>query len=312
MAKTKLTIDDVQTSLNRLGYYDGPFDLDPMSDEFRTDLKRFQRDHQLNDDGWYGPKTEGKLLPLHEVLTSSLAPPDLRECRRWRLTYYYVGGVAGWKGPLVPMRTPAGELIARVPAGAFAEAALQGSSKLADGRMVNVAHPAYSACDPVTFQPVYDIAKRNGWVPEKPGYAGILLTADHKRARASRNFHVVDNGPKGWPVCAKNIECDPFRTLAADNGRLGKHDSRFKGQGGVVPAGTRVWILELVGKKLPDGTVHDGWCVVNDTGGGIYGAHFDVFTGTKQIARKVSIPGLAHIWFEGVEERLGINYSYGL
>ena len=36
----------------------------------------------------------------------------------------------------------------------------------------------YSPADPVVFKPVYDIAKRQGWIPSKPGYAGLTLTAD--------------------------------------------------------------------------------------------------------------------------------------
>jgi 3D (Asp-Asp-Asp) domain-containing protein len=73
-----------------------------------------------------------------------------------------------------------------------------------------------------------------------------------------------------------------------------------------------VFILELAGVRLPDGTTHDGWCTVNDTGGAIFGAHFDVFTGVKALAAKVKIPSLAHVWFEGIEQRLPMNYGYGL
>lgn len=272
-----------------------------------TSLAQFQRDRGLTPDGVLGPKTRAVLEPL--LAAAANAPGPLR---RWQLTAYYVGDVKAWSGPSVPMRTPSGKLLANVPAGAFAEAALEGATKLADGRLVGVAQPAYSPCDAATFEPVLAIARRNGWIPSKPGYAGILVSADGKRATQARNFDLRKSGPKGWPLEAKGIECDPFRTLAADNGLLSKHDPRFKGKGGLVPAGTHVWILELVGKQLPDGTTHDGWCTVNDTGGGIYGAHFDVFTGSRAWAKQASLPHRAHVWFEGIEDRVPRDYEYGL
>ena len=107
---------------------------------------------------------------------------------------------------------------------------------------------------------------------------------------------------------------DPFRTIATDTGRLRRHDPAFKKKGGVIPVGTRVFILELVGMPLPDGTTHDGWCVANDTGGGIFGAHIDLFTGYRAFARKTFIPSLdlVHLWFEGIETRIPTDYSYGL
>ncbi len=305
-----LSIPQVQTALQRLGYYDGKIDGNYQDLNFRADLKLFQRDYGLEPDGWYGDDTEKKLGPLVKAL--ALAPAQMQQMRRWQLTTYYVGEVAAWSGTLVPMRTPAGKTLANVPAGAFAEAALEGATKLINGALVGVASPPYSPCDAGTFAPVYDIAKRNGWVPEKPGYAGIQLSGDKLRAALARNFELRKAGPKGWPLEAKGIECDPFRTLAADNGLLPKHDPAFKGKGGVVPAGTRVWILQLAGRTLPDGSVHDGWCTVNDTGGGIYGAHFDVFTGSRRMAKQAVLPSRAHVWFDGIESRLPMTYSYGL
>ncbi len=305
-----LNTRDVQSILLALGYYDGDVDGDYQGANFRDDLRRFQRDYGLTPDGWYGARTEAALLPFAEKLKR--APAGLESCRRWQLTSYWVGDAKAWSGAFVPMTTVDGKQLATVPAPAFAEAALEGVTKLLDGRLVGVASsPAYSACDPVVFKPVLEIAQRNGWVPSKPGYAGIQLGADGKVAK-SRNFELRKSGPKGWPIEAKGIECDPFRTLAADNGLLPKHDPNFKGKGGVIPVGTRVWILEFVGMRLPDATVHDGWFTVNDTGGGIYGAHCDVFTGARSHAKNFRIPALAHLWFSGIEKRLPMSYAYGL
>jgi hypothetical protein len=240
-----------------------------------------------------------------------MTAPAATDCRRWKLTTYHVGDVAAHQGPLVPMRTPAGAELAKVPASAFVEAALEGATKLVDGRLVGVAHPPYSPCDAAEFAPVLAIANANHWIPEKAGYAGIQVSPDHMRATAARNFELRKTGPHGWQL-EHGIECSPFRTLAADIGALPKHDPAFKGRGGVVPIGTRVFILELAGKALPDGTTHDGWCTVNDTGGGIFGMHFDVFSGSKAWGRSAALPAYAHIWFEGIETRLPAGYTYGL
>ncbi|GAC1394148.1 MAG: hypothetical protein NVSMB47_02690 [Polyangiales bacterium] len=45
----------------------------------------------------------------------------------------------------------------------------------------------------------------------------------------------------------------------------------------VIPLGTRVYAKELAGKTMPDGTIHDGWLVADDTGGAILGEHIDFF-----------------------------------
>ncbi len=314
---TQLDTYKVQGALAKLGYYIGPISGDPHDENFRDDLELFQRDYGLRDDGWYGEKTEAALLPLFTALVA--APKQITELRRWTLTHYHVGDVTAWSGPQVRMHVlkpgesgyTAVESVT-MAAGAFAEAALEGSTRLADNRLVGVTQPAYGVCDSVEFAPVYDIAKRNGWIPDKVGYAGIQTQGG--RAVKSRNFELRTASPEGYPI-EHGMPCVPFRTLAADIGVLAKHDPQWinkNGKGGVVPLATRVWILELAGKKLPDGSIHDGWCSVNDTGGGIYGAHFDVFTGTRALAKIFRIPSRAHIFFEGIEKKLPLTYSYGL
>jgi hypothetical protein len=311
---TALSIPEVKRGLKLLGYYDGPIDDDYMEPAFRADLRRFQRDYPKTGtpDGWYGQRTEAALLPLERLVTKTLSFSASESCRRWHLTYYYVGNVRAWS-PLnmTPMRTPAGVTIAMVPAHAFVEAALEGTTRLANGQLANVAQPAYSPVVDAEYRGVFDIAKRNNWIPSRAGYAGIQLDSTGQRVTHARNFELRAAGPGGWPI-EHGIEMAPFKTLAADIGVLGKHDPQFKGRGGVVPIGTKVWILELVGKELPDGSEHDGWCTVNDTGGGIYGAHFDMFTGSRRAGDAAQIPARAHIWFDGIERKLPMSYGYGL
>jgi 3D (Asp-Asp-Asp) domain-containing protein len=308
----KMTPEEVQQGLLTLGY-SVEVDGDLRSAEFRSDLKNFQQDCRLTRDGIWGNQSEGKLKELLELLVKYGPKDSFRHCHRWHNTYYYVTEEAAYKRVnLVPVVRPDGSEVAKVPALFFASMALEGTGKLADGTILNVAHdPSVRKCDPDVFKPVFDYAKRMGWIPNKPGYAGIRT--DGTKATYARTFKEVKLGSKGYPISHGGIEMDPFRTLAADNGRLRKHEKMFKGKGGVVPVKTKVFILEFAGQELPDGTTHDGWFTVNDTGGGIYGAHFDVFTGSRKWAKAFRPwPSRAHIWFEGVEDRLDIDYNYGL
>ena len=308
----KMTAEEVQQGLLTLGY-SVELDGDLHSKEFRADLKNFQQDCRLTQDGIWGNQSEGKLKELLGLLKQYGPDTNFTRCHRWHNTYYYIAEEEAWaRKDIVPVKDPKGNLLGKVPARFFASMALEGSGMLRDGTILNVAsNPSHSPCDSDVFDPVFQYAKRMGWIPLKPGYAGIRT--DGTKATQSRNFHKVKCGAKGFPIERDGIELDPYRTLAADTGRLGKHEKKFKGKGGVVPTSTRVFILEFAGKELPDGTTHDGWFVVNDTGGGIYGCHFDVFTGFRAQALAFKPwPSRAHIWFEGVEEKLDIDYNYGL
>jgi hypothetical protein len=321
---TTMQRTEIQQTLFRLGYYDGPIGASVLDTNFRDDLKRFQRDEGIPADGLYGPQSESKLLPYYQKLegvegTGTL--PDDFSMRRWHLTHYYIGEEARWPADQakVPMKDPKGNKLADVPYRCFSEATLEGTTKLKDGRLLNVAgssgsttNPATSPCDPAVFKPVFDFAKSQGWIPDKPGYAGIACDSEGTKAIRSRNFGQITPGPHGYPVIRKQ-ECLPWQTLAADIGLLAKHDPKWKGLGGICSPGTRVFILEYLGVALPDGSKHDGWFVVNDTGGGIYGAHYDVFVGFKSLyAKGLQTPGRAHVWYEGIEARVPMNYTYGL
>ena len=75
---------------------------------------------------------------------------------------------------------------------------------------------------------------------------------------------------------ASGCRPDPFRTVAVD--------PRF------VPLGSELYIPQLEGTVLPDGSVHDGRFIASDRGG-FRGAHVDIFVGvgskgTRAFARK--------------------------
>lgn len=239
-----------------------------------------------------------------EVPSRALPAPE--QYRKWRLTQYYVAKEPSTGN--VPVLDKSGNKIGTASVAFFSSLSLEGSGILGDGTLVNVAGN-YVTCDPDDYQPVWEYHKK--YLSKRPpGYSGLMVVND--RVVKVLGYRLVPPGEvgKGYGICHK-IPLDPFRTLAADIGATSKDDPRYKGKGGLVPVGTKVHIRELVGLALPDGTTHDGWCTVNDTGGGIFGAHFDVFIGYKKNETS-KVPPQAHIWFEGIEERVPADYSYGL
>lgn len=310
-----LPILDVQVALNKLGYFAGPIDGDYHAEGFRDDLRRFQRDYPAcgNVDGWYGLRTDAVLAPMAKQAQQRL-PSQVQSCRRWRVSRYYVGNARQHGRGNVPIwSSDASQPInLNVAPAAYVELALNGSSVLQDGTIVNVS--GWTDVRPTLahlFKPVLEIAKRNHWIPNHVGYAGIRVSNDRLTVTHVRTFVRSPRGPKGYPF-EHQIECDPFRTVAADLGTLLTHDPSFRGKGGVVPVGTRAFLLELAGVRLPDDTFHDGWVTVNDTGGAIVGAHFDLFTGSKILSGRVRLPELMHVWFEGMEDKLPYHYGVGI
>lgn len=187
-----------------------------------------------------------------------------------------------------------------------------------DGRLLNVAGTTVPVAHDV-YAGVFDIAKRNSWIPNKPGYAGLVLDSSSTRVVKVSAFALVPPAKVGLGYgTQKGVPLQPFRTLAADIGypKYTHVEPKFKGKGGVCPPGTEVFILNMVGVSCPDGKgktfIHDGWFVVNDTGGGIFGAHFDVFVGSAALFTPVRHPHIGHIWFAGIEDKLSPTYSYGI
>lgn len=104
----------------------------------------------------------------------------------------------------------------------------------------------------------------------------------------------------------------PFRTLAADLGAYRTSEPKFRGKGGLV-AGQDPRLHQGVRRREAPapGVVYDEPAVM-DGAVGIFGAHFDVFAGTKTMAKRVKLPSAAHVWFPGIERRIGPSYTYGL
>ncbi len=238
------------------------------------------------------------------------APSDPSAYRTFRLTWYYVAEQDDDPGSGVPILAVDGTRIADASAAFFAKLSLEGTGKLSDGRLVNVTGKTV-AVDGDQYAPVLEYHRRR--LPNRPStYSGIILDGDGRVVRALA-FHVVAQRRLGLGYgILHGIPLEPFWTLAADIGRTRKSDPDYRNRGGVVPLGTHVYVKALDGASLPGGATHDGWCTVNDTGGGIFGAHFDVFAGTRRLKRSVSIAERSEIWFPGIEERIPQGYEYGL
>lgn len=297
------------------------------------ELKKFQKHYGLKPDGLVGPKTAAVLESLAEAFQES-APGVLRP---FRATHYYVADESDYAaGRMVRVPLNDGKLGPSVPAPFYCASALEGTGRTKDGTLLNVAGRNYvpvKAEDYAHCREVYRkhvaYMRERGREPRPTRYFGIdiaglvidkdtgLMTAGE--VSAVQPFRIVPDSEKGvgYGTGRKGIPYEPYKTIATDTGAFGKSDPRFKGKGGLVPSGTRVFVLELVGKECPSvhgGTfIHDGWLVANDTGGGIFGAHFDFFAGSKAIRESgPDIPPVVHVWFEGIEKRVPVGYELGL
>jgi 3D (Asp-Asp-Asp) domain-containing protein len=240
----------------------------------------------------------------------SAKKPDTAQLRSWRLTQYYVAAQREHvDAQTVPVYRYDGIVAGLASPAFFSSLSLEGTGIMGNGKLMNV-NGTYIPVKAEQYQPVWDYHKK--YLSHRdPGYSGLVIENDKVVKAFSFREITPDAIGKGFGT-ANKIPMDPYRTLAADLGRTSKDDPRYRGKGGLVPVGTRVYIKELDGVSLPDGSIHDGWCIVNDTGGGIFGAHFDVFIGYSSNEKKTHIPEQAHIWFDGIENKISTDYSLGL
>jgi peptidoglycan hydrolase-like protein with peptidoglycan-binding domain len=257
-------------------------------------------------------------------LGAGLTPPvDPSAYRKFRLTTYHV--VDQHEAPTGAVRVPiydaSGRKIAEGSPTFFAQLSLEGTARLTHGRLINVtgktipvSHDEYAevlAYHRQAYARRDQKRREEGRKPTPTTYSGIVI--ENGRVVRALAFHEVPASRRGIGYgLLRGIPLVPFRTLAADIGAKANHDKDWKGKGGLVPAGTQVYIREYDGLGLPGGTTHDGWFIVNDTGGGIFGAHFDVFVGSQGLRKQVKLPAFGQVWFAGIERRIPAGYSYGL
>ncbi len=262
-----------------------------------------------------------KFAPAGEVSSSSVLagpgpspPPEEPKkdpgSRRWRITEYYLATQDDHSGErIVPIYAKDGQTVIELASvGFFASLCLEGSGITGDGKLVNVAG-GWTRVDTVDYQPVLDFHRK--FLSKRPfSYSGLQVEGD--RVVRALTFYEVphDKFGVGFGIC-NGIDMVPYRTVAADIGRGKKSDPDFKARGGVCPIGTRAFIKQFVGLSLPDGTTHDGYVTVNDTGGGIFGAHFDVFIGHDDYRKMVKLPREVDVSFEGIDD-LPDPYELGL
>jgi peptidoglycan hydrolase-like protein with peptidoglycan-binding domain len=275
--------------------------------------------HRANTPSKFGPiVTSGSLPKLGAGLT-----PDPTLYRKFRLTTYYIveQGELPTGAVRIPIYDDNGHKIAEGSPEFFAKLSLEGTARLTDGRLINVtgkkvpvSHNEYA--EVLTYHKrAYarrdEKQRKAGKKPTPTQYSGIIV--NNNRVVEALAFYILPENRRGIGYgVLRNIPLMPFRTLAADIGVKEKHEKNWKGKGGLVPVGTHVYIKEYDGLRLPDGTTHDGWFIVNDTGGGIFGAHFDVFVGTNELRKQVRLPEVGQVWFARIEQRIPPNYSYGL
>jgi 3D (Asp-Asp-Asp) domain-containing protein len=112
-----------------------------------------------------------------------------------------------------------------------------------------------------------------------------------KTLNGEHRFRIIKSR---YGITARGCPADPYRTVAVD--------PKF------VKLGSKIYIPELKGTILPDGTKHDGIFIANDRGA-FRGAHVDIFVGvgpgsTRPFRRK-GYPSRSHVtvYLEGSSVR---------
>lgn len=297
----------IQQILKDLGYYKGQIDgnFGPMS---RAALKHFQSDKKLSADGIYGPASDAAMSKYMEAEKQGMA---LTSFRTFRITSYYLIDQSEFPGSTVPIVDSNFNVIAHCSPLFFAHTSLEGTGRLTDGRLINVAgmKPTHSH----DWDAVLATCKQI-FSPAHVGYGGVAPSADQSTVTGVQTFYVIDPAQAGvgYGLGPTGIAYNPFKSVAADVGRYWNSDPRFRGTGGLVPYGTKFFMPDMLGEHLPDGTIHDGWLISGDCGAAIYGSHLDLFSGTTSMSKTHYYPNYGSIYFAGIEQRVPVGYSYGL
>lgn len=283
-------------------------------------VKKFQKNHGLRIDGDPAEKTMAVVRKLgHKI---DLLPVGIGNLVPWRMTVYYVAAEEDYGSDnLVPVYDKNKKKLCSVNASFFCNAALEGTGKLRDGRLLNVAGKPYNSVNPKDYEAAATVYRRHcdymaskGRTPRPSRYFGVDVVDGKVTAAQAFNFVSSDRIGKGYGTGRKGISHDPWRTIATDVGAYPSSYPKYRNVGGLWPSGTPGCVLDLVGEVMHDGTVHDGMVMAADTGGGIFGRHLDMFTGTKGKSTEIDIPNNAvgYVWFQDVEKRIPISDEYGL
>lgn len=271
------------------------------------------------------PAGTGAASGLPKLGEGTVPPSETAAYRKFRLTTYHVVDQNDFPtGPVrVPIFDDQGRRLAEGSPAFFAHLSLEGTARLTDGRLINVTgktvRVSHDDYDEVLAYHTQAYAKRDserraeGKAPTSTRYSGVIV--ENGRVMRAFAFHEVPASRRGVGYgVQRGIPLVPFRTLAADIGivKYANAEPKWKGKGGLVPPGTHVYIKEYDGLRLPDDGTHDGWFIVNDTGGGIFGVHLDVFVGSRALRRRVKLPDFGQVWFDGIEHRIPPGYTYGL
>lgn len=111
-------------------------------------------------------------------------------------------------------------------------------------------------------------------------------------------FKIID-APYG--IGSRNNPLQPYRSLAVDPKK--------------IPIGTKIYIPEAKGMRLPDGTIHDGIFYAHDVGSGIDGNHIDVFTGVgdnREVFERMGIKNFKFIRIYKIEKSSIIERVNGI
>lgn len=279
-------IQQLQLQLLHSGYNIGQTLADgDFGPKTKAALQLFQKDHGLNPDGVFGPKTKAAVNKYCTVGPNE--PPNVKHLSRFLVTSYMSAAeVDSGNNKVIPVMSDNNKLLATVDPQFFANLSLEGTGKLNDGRVLNVTGK-YVTAPQIVKNVLLPVCKQ--MFGNKYKYGGVNADATKYLA-----FKVL--GPQfPWGVGVKNEPLKLWISLAAD----------LK----LIPFGTKVYIKELDSMTMPDGTIHDGWCQVDDTGSAIKYNQFDFYCGTKTFMKQLHKFDVLHIWFEGSEDKFPANYK---
>lgn len=119
----------------------------------------------------------------------------------------------------------------------------------------------------------------------------------HSRRGSEYRFTIVDLSNCPYGIGARDEIClDPYHSVAADLS--------------VQKLGDVIFIPAVRGAKLPDGSIHDGYFIVRDTGGAIDGiGRFDFYIGTDSYHDKQN--ALVKLGFGDISTRVPFQVVTG-